>query len=468
MRPPKRVNLSSGREARVKTESKNSPRLTDAADNAHHTERPTTPKGQTLNSTIYPTPSSPIGGLPAKEPSYQSHFVNPKSPIWNSGNSLEPELPDDDDRDPSWDSPKSLKRGRSLSKGADDDDLYRPPSKAVKTAFSRRQLLLTGADDGLSDDEDDEYEYDDERGVSKKETKGVVYDFSLERAKRWAAAVSLPEDAWGEAEKELFFRLAMRGFEPLLPRHWQHDFSTLPDTMFSLPEDEAIPIIRAFKHSDFHAIKSLLGLFSLGGQVRDCNFLRTRPEDKIRRAIKKYVHWAMRDADIHNKPGTIPVYTIRAQKEGESVVYAVSELNNRLGKLAKRYHDALGMSLRSTSPRKVKTAGAQIKQELDTDMRITSRRNFPLLVGFVICGPIVAILTLDTDPLSPKGWGEGTGSKFISQFDVGERGQDVWTSLALAITIMHIRKTVIQLADGGKGGFCRNGGDVLVGEDEDL
>lgn len=253
MRPPKRVKLSSGGESRVKAESKSSPRLTDIADPAHnHTERSVTPKGQTLNPTIYPTPSSPVGGLPAREPSSQSHLVNPKSPIWNPGGSLEPELPDDEERDPSWDSPKSLKRGRSLSRGVDDDDLYRPPSKAVKTAFSRRQLLLTGADDGLSNDEDDEYEYIDERGVSKNETKGVVYDFSLERAKRWAAAVSLPEDAWSEAEKELFFRLAMRGFEPLLPRHWQHDFSTLPDTMFPLPEDEIIPIIRAFKHSDFH------------------------------------------------------------------------------------------------------------------------------------------------------------------------------------------------------------------------
>ncbi|EYE94048.1 uncharacterized protein EURHEDRAFT_539727 [Aspergillus ruber CBS 135680] len=327
-----------------------------------------------------------------------------------------------------------------MSRGSDDDDLYLPPSKAVKIVFSRRQLLLTGADYGLSDGDDDEF--DDERGVSKNETKGVVYDFSLERAKRWAAAVSLPENAWSEAEKELFFRLAMRGFEPLMPRHWQHDFSTLPDTMFSLPEEEIVPIIRAFKHSDFHAIKSLLGLFSLSGQVRDCNILRTRPEDKIRKAIKKYVRWAMRDADIHEKPGTIPVYTIHSQKEGESVVSAVSKLNKRLGKLAKRYHNTLGI--------------------------ITSRCNFPLLVGFVICGPIVAILTLNTDPLSPKGWGEGTGSKFISQFDVGERGQDVWTSLALAITIMHIRKTMIQLADGGMGGFCRNGGDGLFGEDEDL
>lgn len=249
MRPPKRVKLSNLGKAQVKADSKTSPHLSDAADHAHHTERPATPKGQTLNLTVYPTPSSPVSGLSAKELSSQFRFVNPKFPIWKSVNSLKPELPDDE-RDPSWDSPKSLMRGRSMSRGSDDDDLYLPPSKAVKIVFSRRQLLLTGADYGLSDGDDDEF--DDERGVSKNETKGVVYDFSLERAKRWAAAVSLPENAWSEAEKELFFRLAMRGFEPLMPRHWQHDFSTLPDTMFSLPEEEIVPIIRAFKHSDFH------------------------------------------------------------------------------------------------------------------------------------------------------------------------------------------------------------------------
>lgn len=74
-------------------------------------------------------------------------------------------------------------------------------------------------------------------------------------------------------------------------------------------------------------------------------------------------------------------------------------------------------------------------------------RFFPLLVGFVICGPIVAILTLDTDPLSPKDFSDSEiGSKFISQFDVGEHGQDVWTSLAVAITTMHIRHTMVRLA----------------------
>lgn len=251
MRPPKRAKVSSGVDARVKAKTKSSPRLADITDHTHnHTERPTTPKSQALNPTIYPTPSSLLDGFSGKDTSFQSHFVNAKSPILDPGSSLEPELPDDENRDPSWGSPKSLKRGRSASREVDDDNLYHPPSKSVKTAFFRRQLF-TDANDGLSDG-DDEYEYGDERGVSKSETKGVVYDFSLERAKRWVAAVSLPEDAWSEAEKELFFRLAMRGFEPLLPLHWQHDFSTLPNTMFPLPEDETVPIIRACKQSDFH------------------------------------------------------------------------------------------------------------------------------------------------------------------------------------------------------------------------
>jgi len=251
MRPPKRSKVSSGVEARVKAETKNSPRLGDITDHTNnHTERPITPMGQELNPMIYPTPSSLLDGLSSKDTLFQSHLVKPKSPILDPESLLEPELPDDENRDPTWDSLKSLKRERSTSRGADEDGLYCPPSKAARTAFSGGQLL-TSANDRLSDDEDDEYEYDVERGFSKSETKGVVYDFSLERAKRWAAAVSLPEDAWSEAEKELFFRLAMRGFEPLLPLHWQHDFSTLPNTMFSLPEDGSVPIIRAFKQSDF-------------------------------------------------------------------------------------------------------------------------------------------------------------------------------------------------------------------------
>lgn len=250
VRPPKANNASSGGKARIKTESQSLPLLADITDHAHgHSEQPATPRGQIVNPgnlAIYPTPSSPTCGLSNKRHSSSgSYIVNPKTPIWDSGSSLEP---DNEKTDPSWGLPKSRKRSRSIRDG---DEIYLPSPKVVKKGFSKRQLLLTGVNDGLSD-EDDEYEYIDQRNVSKNEAKGVVYDFSLERAKRWAAAVSLPEDKWSEAEKQLFFRLAMRGFEPLLPRHWQHDFSTLPNTMFPLPDDKTAPIIRAFKHSDFH------------------------------------------------------------------------------------------------------------------------------------------------------------------------------------------------------------------------
>lgn len=214
-------------------------------------------------------------------------------------------------------------------------------------------------------------------------------------------------------------------------------------------------------------------MFSLGGHVRDCSILKSSPEVKIKRAIKKYIRWALHDADLHAKPGAIPVHTIHAQKRGETIVSAVTRLNQRLISLSKRYHDALGVS--PSGKRNTSSQGdfqdpiVEIKQEPNTDTSPNSLRKFPLLVGFVICGPIVAILTLDTDPLSPRNRGEGTtSSKFISQFDVGEPGQDVWTSLAVAITVIHIRQTMIELASDGEKGFYRFKEALRPNSDEDL
>lgn len=209
------------------------------------------------------------------------------------------------------------------------------------------------------------------------------------------------------------------------------------------------------------AIKSLGGLFSLGGQVRDCSVLQNRPEVKIKQAIKKYIKWALRDAGLQNRPGAIPTYIIHSQKEGEPVVAAVARLNRRLGTLCKRYQEAQGGS----SPTQLQQpwrlgSNTIVKKETEDSTSDPFAPFFPLLVGFVICGPIVAILTLDTDPLSPKDWADSDiGSKFISQFDVGEHGQDVWTSLAVAITTMHIRQTMVRLAEDG-GAFYRSMGDV--------
>ncbi|KAB8068435.1 hypothetical protein BDV29DRAFT_184539 [Aspergillus leporis] len=294
----------------------------------------------------------------------------------------------------------------------------------------------------------DEAESDDATfRVSQNEKSAVVFDFSVEKARRWADAINVPGGFYNEEEQDLFFRLAMRGFEPLMPSGWRPDFPTLPSTLFSDSESNSVPLIQAFKRPETYATKSLSSLFSLGGRVRDCKISRKRPGILIKNAIKQYIRWALYDTDLQTKTDTIPVHAIYAQRKGENTLNAVKKLNRRLQSLSSRYRKALSVAATnedhgSTSPR----ANGE-------DGRFAVLRPvYPLLIGFIICGPIVAILTLGTDPPSTSGDGD---SKLISQFDLEEMGHDVWNSLAVAVTIMKIRRTATQLANKGLGGFVR-------------
>lgn len=149
--------------------------------------------------------------------------------------------------------------GKSTLKSQKDESYtpsQAPKPRAPKSSLNRKRK---GTDNGASDEEE---EYIGSVDVSKSEKK-TAYDFSLERARRWAAAVSLP-GTWNRAEKELFFRLAMRGFEPLLPQHWRHDFSTLPETLFSSPKNGKVPVVWPFRELDFHGkLKMTVTLFFL-------------------------------------------------------------------------------------------------------------------------------------------------------------------------------------------------------------
>ena len=172
-----------------------------------------------------------------------------KDLVYKSHSLLEPDSTTPMPSELSWDTFKSSRKTKGASK-RQEDELYLPSPITVQKQPAKRRLPRKGKDDeDWMSDEDDEYMETD--GVSKNEKNNVVYDFSLEKAKRLATAVSLP-DTWSKAEKELFFRLAMRGFEPLLPRHWQLDFSTLPQTLFPILPDRKGPLIRPFRESDFH------------------------------------------------------------------------------------------------------------------------------------------------------------------------------------------------------------------------
>lgn len=326
-----------------------------------------------------------------------------------------------------------------------------------------------------SDDSDDS---DDSVFISQNEKSAVVFDFSTEKARRWTDAINLPENIYNETEQDLFIRLSMRGFEPVLPSHWKFDFPTLPLSLFPDPSLGLDPLLQIFS-SEFYgksmiktyvlltcwitthtrlAIKSLANLFSLGGRVRDCKILRKKPEALIRHSIKDYIRWAMRDAKVCISNDAIPLHAIYAQRDG--IMETLKRLDRRLHYLVGRYQKALGAS----------TGENGVVPNTDSRNKSSnwlSRRNYPILIGFIVSGPTVVILTRNSDPTNES---ENSDSTFMCQFDLGERGQDVWNSLSIAITVMHIRRTMMQLAEDEVAGYRKllEGEKLDTGPDIDL
>ncbi|KAL4942545.1 hypothetical protein BDV06DRAFT_222068 [Aspergillus oleicola] len=336
-----------------------------------------------------------------------------------------------------------------VSSSASSADSYQSSLLPVTHTVRRRSALYE--EDGVyvtSSEDEDREDNNEEYAIPENERATVMFDFDREREKRLAVVVNIPEDRYTKKEKSLFLQLALRGFEPLAPKHWQFDFPTLPDSLF--PEEgkeQAAPIIKISKSTAFHAIKSLGTLFSLSGRVRDfsvvrdCGFVGKRPENIIKQTIVKYIRWALFDVNLELGPASTPVHIIHAQKKHETIGQALERLNKKLKKLALRHQKTI--------------AETSTNDNFET----------PLLIGFLICGPVVAIMTLDLS--LPKGTREDEeiDGKFFSQFDFSERGQDLWNSLALAIVIMHIRTTMVQLSGSNYGGYKQARRPSVLNED---
>lgn len=316
--------------------------------------------------------------------------------------------------------------------------------------IDRRSRKTKGKLDRTVSLHDPDIEMSDEGDVviSKAERQNLVYELTREKARHLAQEVTIPEDSdLGNEEERLFLDLATRGCKPLMSGHWQKDFSTLPESLFatggSNDSDNGQLIFETLRGSDFGAIRALQELLKIGGHVRDCKFLPARPQMVIQKAIQKYLRWAVNDAGLRTGPTTIPVHTVYAQKPGESTLSAVTRLTKKLETLARRHQASLGSS------------GASY---------------WPTLIGFVLCGPIVALVSLDTDPHSTA-WTEDikVKVKYLGQFDLSEEEQDVWNSMVVAISVIHIRNIMERLAKSYSGScvphFASLGDES---EDEDL
>lgn len=272
---------------------------------------------------------------------------------------------------------------------------------------------------------------DEEVNVSKRETENLLYILTREKALRLTEAFKVPDmfDMGGE-EKNLYLSLALRGCKPVMAEHWQKDFTTLPKSLFAREENESLvgarsPLIKAAGRSDFSAIRAFKDLLNVGATVRDCRHLLKEPQMGTRKAIDRYLRWAIADGGLRSSPETIRVYATQVQGPGQTALVCLTQLTAKLENTAKRFHKTLSKS---------------------------SDPWWPTLVGFALCGPVMTLVSLDTD-VGSSAWtgGKRTPVKIIGHFDLAERDEDVWNVLAIAIAIIHIRDTMARLASVNAG-----------------
>ncbi|EFR03201.1 hypothetical protein MGYG_06200 [Nannizzia gypsea CBS 118893] len=332
-------------------------------------------------------------------------------------------------------------------------EAYRPSPKIVDKNLSKQIVRRDARGSDLSEEEI----YGSKYSTKKEIKRDLNIEFCMEKAKRWATAVERPSGNWSDAEKDMYFRLAMRGFEPVLPHGWKMDFMTLPETLFTLPNDDTAYIS---SRNAFRGMKYFSNLISLGGRVRDRITCHLRPEKTIKQYLYSYLQWTLRDVDMYSRPQFIPPYSVYTLKPKQTARDAVNIMNSKLIAMAKCYQNAWRLA-------------PSIESDDGTDKNVGAGpqyqdRTFPVITGYLICGSVVALMTLDSDPRIHPTFDTKTSGRLISRFDFSEYGQDVWNALAIAIAAARIRKTIAQCEQEGIGDMMWMSAPVFDPPDEDL
>lgn len=105
----------------------------------------------------------------------------------------------------------------------------------------------------------------------------------------------LTREGFSFQEAELFQHIRKRGLEPLMPAHWQVDFNTMPDNLFSEPEDPAY-IDAVTPDGTFNATAAFQAMVNLGAAVRAKLETDQDAEGKVLFGVKKYIQWSLDDA----------------------------------------------------------------------------------------------------------------------------------------------------------------------------
>lgn len=361
---------------------------------------------------------------------YESESEPSRSSSNGSGSDYAPHAASDDSDDS--DNPELLsrpvtkrsKKSSSTSRAKRSTPAKVTPSRRVKQPRKKKLKTDKSMPESASLDQN-EGPY----AIPTGERNSLVNNLTRERARRMLEAIELPNvDELSPDEYCTAHQLLTRGCMPAIPMHWAKDFSTLPESLFfSVKENESIHregefVLEVDKGTEFYAMRAFRDLLNICGIVRDhCNILEGNPERSIQKSIQKYIRWALDDAHVRIQPTTIPVYMIYSKKRNEGAKATFPRAFKDLEDLATTWRSHIPSSSEPTV--------------------------WPSVMGFVICGPVLSVVTLDCNP-NPST--KGQGIRLLGQFDLSDLNHDVWNTLALAISVMHIKRTITKISGAYK------------------
>ncbi|MCJ1283347.1 hypothetical protein MMC26_002675 [Xylographa opegraphella] len=249
---------------------------------------------------------------------------------------------------------------------------------------------------------------------------------------------------WTAAEIDVFNKLNMRGFEPLLPRTWALDFPTVPSALFTDDTQEAF--LNAIYGSDFRATRALSILLELGARVRDYISLNLPPEQLISRYIQQYIKWSHRDGHLVTK-NPIPILVVVTGRDDETVEAVVDRASREIYDLGKRYRRNWLLPKPPKFPKPKKDQAADCadntadndEKGLDGDEEPDEfDPPLPTVYGLVIAYTTVSLITYDSDQPERE-------MKALALFDFMLDDQDVWNAFAIAIVVVWARNYLVGL-----------------------
>lgn len=251
-------------------------------------------------------------------------------------------------------------------------------------------------------------------------------DLPEEHRMRDISDEELRGQGWDDDYITLVQKIALRGYEPLLPSYLKFDYRWLPNELFETDDDGFIGSIRG-RH--FKASKALGQLFQLGGHVRDrIDFpSRVSPERQMRRQIRAFNEWVQEDAGLDQRTA-IPILALKFQPTSTDPAILIDSATQKCRRLADEYREAL-----------------QVRRsvELSPEGSEHTLLSYALPTIYAIIGSGAKLALMAYDPKK----GADEVCEPIAFFDFADVGYDVWNSLALAIAICHARNVQMDIAE---------------------